>query len=236
MTDDRPTTQLITRERPLFDEARLAIASFLARYSGATRVSYTADLRYWFAWCHEHHLEVFNVRRGHLELWARMQEDAGLAASTISRRLSTVAGFYRFAAIDGVIEHSPAVYVRRPKIDTDSATLGLDRMELSAFIAQGAGRRAGRPRPRLPARAARPAGQRGLRHRRRGPLDRAGTPHRDRARQGGKAGRDPHAAPRRPGGRPGRWREGLRTAPAHPPRQPDEPARRHPYRPAPRPT
>jgi len=45
MTDDRPTTQLITRERPLFDEARLAIASFLARYSGATRVSYTADLR-----------------------------------------------------------------------------------------------------------------------------------------------------------------------------------------------
>jgi site-specific recombinase XerD len=138
MTDDRPTTQLITRDRPLFDEARLAIASFLARYSGATRVSYTADLRYWFAWCHEHHLDVFAVRRGHLELWARMQEDAGLAASTISRRLSTVAGFYRFAAIDGVIEHSPAEYVRRPKIDTESATLGLDRMELSAFIAQGA--------------------------------------------------------------------------------------------------
>src|SRR6516162_5472835 len=137
MTDDRPM-QLITRERPLFDEARLAIASFLARYSGATRVSYTADLRYWFAWCHECHLDVFTVRRGHLELWARMQEDAGLAASTISRRLSTVAGFYRFAALDGVIEHSPAEYVRRPKIGSESATLGLDRMELSAFIAQGA--------------------------------------------------------------------------------------------------
>jgi integrase len=28
--------------------------------------------------------------------------------------------------------------VRRPKIDTESATLGLDRMELGAFIAQGA--------------------------------------------------------------------------------------------------
>jgi site-specific recombinase XerD len=67
-----------------------------------------------------------------------MQEDAGLARSTVSRGLSTVAGFYRFAAIDGVIEHSPAEYVRRPKIDTESATLGLDRMKLSAFIAQGA--------------------------------------------------------------------------------------------------
>jgi len=37
-----------------------------------------------------------------------------------------------------VLEHSPAGYVRRPKIDTESTTLGLDRMELGAFIAQGA--------------------------------------------------------------------------------------------------
>ena len=101
MSDNQPTTELITRERPLFDEARLAVASFLARYSAGTRVSYTADLRYWFAWCHEHHLDVFAVRRGHLELWARMQEDTGLARATIGRRLSTVAGFYRSAAIDG---------------------------------------------------------------------------------------------------------------------------------------
>jgi hypothetical protein len=106
--------------------------------AGATRISYTADLRHWFGWCHAHDLDVFAIRRGHLELWARMQEDGGLAPATISRRLSTVAGFYRFAAIDGVIEHSPAEYVRRPKIDTQSATLGLDRMELSAFIVEGA--------------------------------------------------------------------------------------------------
>jgi len=64
-------------------------------------------------------------------------EERGLSRATIGRRLSTVAGFYRFAVIDGAIEHSPAEYVRRPKIDTESATLGLDRMELGAFIAQG---------------------------------------------------------------------------------------------------
>jgi len=132
------STQLITPERPLFDEARLAVASFLARYSGPTRISYTADLKMYFAWCHRHDLELWLVRRGHLELWARTMEDAGLARSTIGRRLSTVAGFYRFAVIDGIIEHSPAEFVRRPKIDTESATLGLDRMELGAFIAQGA--------------------------------------------------------------------------------------------------
>ena len=37
-----------------------------------------------------------------------------------------------------MLEHSPAGYVRRPKIDTGSTTSGLDRMELGAFIAQGA--------------------------------------------------------------------------------------------------
>jgi site-specific recombinase XerC len=65
-------------------------------------------------------------------------EERGLARATIGRRLSTVAGFYRICVLDGLIEHSPAEYVRRPKIATESTTLGLDRMELSAFIAQAA--------------------------------------------------------------------------------------------------
>ena len=53
---------------PLFDEARLAVAGFLARYSGATRTSYTTDLRQFFTWCAQHDLDVFAVRRGHVEL------------------------------------------------------------------------------------------------------------------------------------------------------------------------
>jgi integrase len=40
--------------------------------------------------------------------------------------------------LDGLLGQSPAEFIRRPKIDTESTTLGLDRMELSAFIAQGA--------------------------------------------------------------------------------------------------
>ncbi|MDP8938257.1 MAG: site-specific integrase [Actinomycetota bacterium] len=131
------TTTIVRPAAPLFDEARLAIAGFLARYSGATRTSYATDLRQYFAWCAQHNLEVFAARRGHIELYARTMEERGLARSTIGRRLSTVAGFYRFAVIDGAIDASPAEYVRRLKIDTESTTLGLDRMELGAFIAQG---------------------------------------------------------------------------------------------------
>jgi site-specific recombinase XerC len=43
-------------------------------------------------------------------------EVRGLAASTLTRRLSTVCGFYRFAHIDGRIAANPAQYVRSPKV------------------------------------------------------------------------------------------------------------------------
>ena len=45
------STTVVTVVPPLFDETRLAVAGFLARYSGPTRVSYACDLRQWFTWC-----------------------------------------------------------------------------------------------------------------------------------------------------------------------------------------
>jgi hypothetical protein len=43
--------EIVLPERPLFDEARLAVAGFLARYSDSTRASYAYDLRAFFGWC-----------------------------------------------------------------------------------------------------------------------------------------------------------------------------------------
>ena len=129
------TAHLVPPSPPLFDETRLAVSGFLARYSGTTRTGYATDLRAWFSWCAEAKLEIFGVRRAHIELFARwMEEERHLARATIGRRLSTVVGFYRFAVVDGYITESPAKHVRRPKIDTESTTLGLDRMELGAFV------------------------------------------------------------------------------------------------------
>ena len=42
---------IITSTPVLFDEARLAVAGFLARCSGPTRKSYATDLRQFFSWC-----------------------------------------------------------------------------------------------------------------------------------------------------------------------------------------
>ncbi|MGI8662473.1 MAG: tyrosine-type recombinase/integrase [Acidimicrobiales bacterium] len=110
------------------------IAGFLAGYSGRTREAYTLDLRMFYRWCDERSLGLFDLTRTHIELYARDLEDIGRKPATIGRRLSTVTSFYRYAAEEGVIEHSPAVHIRRPRLDYESHAVGLDRNELGAFL------------------------------------------------------------------------------------------------------
>ena len=59
----------------------------MSRDSGATRTSYTTDLRQFFARCAQCDLEVFAAKRGHIELYARTMEERGLSRATIGRRL-----------------------------------------------------------------------------------------------------------------------------------------------------
>jgi integrase/recombinase XerD len=115
------------------DEAQLAAAAFLARYSGRTLDAYRHDLRMFFQWASDTGLEVLKAVRPDIELYRCSMEARGLAASTIDRRLSTVCGFYRFAHIDGRIAANPAQYVRRPKV-APSEGPGMDRAELGTFL------------------------------------------------------------------------------------------------------
>jgi integrase/recombinase XerD len=66
-----------------------------------------------------------------------MQETGRYKPPTVSRRLSVVAGFYRTCVIDGLLEHSPAEYVRRPRVPTESPTLGLSHLQLEAMLTAG---------------------------------------------------------------------------------------------------
>ncbi len=52
------------------------------------------------------------------------------------RRLSTLPSFYRYCEQEQLIDRNPALNVRRPKVDYESRTLGLDRNELGAFLVQ----------------------------------------------------------------------------------------------------
>jgi len=52
----------------------------------------------------------------------------------VARRLRTVASFYRYAEEEGLLDHSPGVHVRRPRIDYESQATGLDRNEVGALL------------------------------------------------------------------------------------------------------
>jgi integrase/recombinase XerD len=112
------STSTVLATRDLFSaNEQLALAGFLAGYSGLTREAYTLDLRQYVAWCTEHRVAVFGARRADIEGFARHLESLGRARATIARRLCTVSCFYRYAEQEGLIAVSPTAHVRRPRLD-----------------------------------------------------------------------------------------------------------------------
>src|SRR3954471_13916131 len=109
---------------------RAAVAAYLGRYRGQTRLHTESDLRVFLSWCAGCDLDPLTAVRADIERYLRCLQDVRrYQPSTVSRRLSVVVGFYRVCVIDQILAHSPADYVRR---------------------ADGAGRVA-HPRPRSPA-------------------------------------------------------------------------------------
>jgi site-specific recombinase XerD len=120
---------------PGADLLRMATAVHLARYSGTTRMHTESDLRIYLTWCAEHGLDPLAITRGQIELYVRwLQEGRRFRPSTVSRRLSVVAGFYRTCVIDGILEHSPVEHVRRPHVPPESPTLGLSHLQFEALL------------------------------------------------------------------------------------------------------
>ena len=120
---------------PFTDRLRLAVAAYLARFKGSSREHTESDLRCYLAWCAERGLDPLAAQRPHLELYIRwMQEIRRFKPSTVSRRFSVVAGFYRTCVIDGTLEHSPSEHVRRPAVPAESPTLGFTHLQFEALL------------------------------------------------------------------------------------------------------
>ena len=106
----------------------------LAAYRGLTREAYALDLRQFTTWCRAHSVSLFAVRRADIECFARGLEVKGRTRATVTRRLCTIAGFYRYAVEEELLDHSPAAHVRRPRLDYESHATTLDRNELGALL------------------------------------------------------------------------------------------------------
>jgi hypothetical protein len=95
---------------PFTDRLQLAVAAYLASSKASCREHTEPDLRCCRTWCAERGLYPLAARRPHLELYIRwMQEIGRFRPSTVSRRFSVTAGFYRTCVLDGILEHSPAL-------------------------------------------------------------------------------------------------------------------------------
>jgi len=129
------TSAALAPVAPVFSNAeRLALGGFLAGYTGLTREAYALDLRQYASWCQQRHIRLFDARRADIECFARDLEARGRARATVTRRLCTVAGFYKYAVEEDLLDHSPAAHVRRPRLDYESHATALDRNELGALL------------------------------------------------------------------------------------------------------
>ena len=102
---------------------RLAVAAYLAGFMGQSRVHTEPDLRGFLTWCESSGLDPLAAARPHIELYLRwLQEVRRYRPSTVSRRMSVVAGFYR-TCVDAQIlarhaDHEPCSNTTAPAATT----------------------------------------------------------------------------------------------------------------------
>ncbi len=112
----------------------MAVA-YLLGFAERTRGAYRDDLRAFFIWCSSHDLDPLTATRAHVDAFTRQCfEVEHLSPATVARRLSALAGFYRYALSEDLVARNPVEYVKRPKVGTETTSTGLDRDELHALL------------------------------------------------------------------------------------------------------
>lgn len=79
MATTTPSAALVPVAPVFTNTERLALAGFLAAYSGLTRQAYELDLRQFAGWCQQHQLRLSQARRADIEFFARDLEARGRA-------------------------------------------------------------------------------------------------------------------------------------------------------------
>lgn len=118
-----------------YSRAEMHGMGFLVRYRNArTREHYALALRQWFGWCAAAGIDPLEATRTHIELFARELEMTGRSIATVGQKLTTLAGYYKYAVIDRLIDEDPMVHVARPQIPRQSTRLGLNRPEFANLL------------------------------------------------------------------------------------------------------
>jgi site-specific recombinase XerD len=119
------------------DTARnLAIHLWLeAQRSRHTREAYGRDILAWFAWCDDTGVPINDARRPDVDSWRNSLTAAGLAPSTVARKLSAVSSFYSFWLSEQMVTRNPAAHAKRPAVGNQPGSIALTRQQASALLA-----------------------------------------------------------------------------------------------------
>jgi integrase/recombinase XerD len=116
-------------------------AGYLLRFRPATRRAYQADLASWLVFCERAQVDALTAGLHHADAYVRVLDELGdprtgrqLSPASVSRRVSAVAGFYRYALRQRAVTESPFYATGRPAVDTESQTTGLSRDELRRMM------------------------------------------------------------------------------------------------------
>jgi len=112
---------------------RLAAAWLATRTSENTRAAYQRDLAGFVRWCQERGRSPLEVSSADLDDYRDACLAAGASAATVTRRLSGIASFFRFATGAGSVGANPVDQVERPTPESPERTV-LDDTELAALV------------------------------------------------------------------------------------------------------
>jgi integrase/recombinase XerD len=137
VTPDAIFTGPIEPAHKLRTRAEMHALAFLARYHvTSTRKGYECALKQWFGFLEQYGIDPLEAKRAHIEIFCRELEMSGRSQATVGGRLNALAGYYKYARIDGLITEDPMVYVQRPTIPRVSTRQGLTRTEFADVLRQ----------------------------------------------------------------------------------------------------
>ncbi len=108
----------------------------MSQESDRTRETYSYVITRWFDSCDRRGLDVWDVRRGHVDAW-RVGLKRSFAAGTVGKYLAALSSFYSYAGRDvdpAPVEYNPVANVRRPKVEKVSKADGLTAAEARALL------------------------------------------------------------------------------------------------------
>jgi len=77
--------------------------------------SYRSDLIRFFEYIKKNNLEWESMRRQDIEIYLNETQTEGISTSTLSRYISSLRSFYKFALLEDIISHSPVEEIELPK-------------------------------------------------------------------------------------------------------------------------